>query len=93
MGQQDLSGRPAGVSTTPRPALAEQIAEGAENCLRHNSYLALKNVQCECAEGVLTLRGCLPTYYLKQMAQAVVARLEGVHRIVNEIEVVASGRR
>jgi osmotically-inducible protein OsmY len=93
MGQQDLVVCPSGLSTAPRPAPAQQIAEGAENCLRHNSYLALKNVQCECDEGVLTLRGCLPTYYLKQMAQAVVARIEGVQRIVNEIEVVATGPR
>lgn len=93
MGHQDLSGRTTGLSTALRPAPAQQIAEGAENCLRHNSYLALKNVHCECAGGVLTLRGCLPTYYLKQMAQALVARLEGVQRIVNEIEVVAVARR
>jgi osmotically-inducible protein OsmY len=93
MGQQDQSGRTTGMCITPRPAPAQQIAEGAENCLRHNSYLALKNVRCECAEGVLTLRGCLPTYYLKQMAQAVVARIEGVQRVVNEIEVVATSPR
>lgn len=92
MGHQDLSGRPTGTSPISRPGPSQQIAEGAENCLRHNSYLALKNVRCECCEGVLTLRGCLPTYYLKQMAQAVVGRIEGVQRIVNEIEVVAGTR-
>src|ERR1700722_20386222 len=68
------------------------VAEGAEVRLRSNSYLALKNVSCEYHEGVLTLRGCLPTYYLKQMAQTAVARLDGVQRIVNEIEVVAACR-
>ncbi len=68
------------------------IAEGAENRLRCNSYLALKNVSCEYREGVLTLRGCLPSYYLKQMAQTAVARLDGVQRIDNQIEVIASGR-
>jgi osmotically-inducible protein OsmY len=69
------------------------IAEGAESRLRCNSYLALKNVSCEYNEGVLTLRGCLPTYYLKQMAQTAVARVDGVQRIVNEIEVISSDRR
>src|SRR5262249_8894297 len=58
-----------------------------------NSYLALKNVRCDFHEGVLTLKGCLPTYYLKQMAQSVVGRIEGVQRIVNEIQVVASAAR
>lgn len=93
MGHQDLSGYPTGLSKTPRSAPPQQIAEGAENSLRHNSYLALKNVRCDYHEGVLTLRGCLPTYYLKQMAQSVVARIEGVQRIVNEIEVVTASTR
>jgi osmotically-inducible protein OsmY len=69
------------------------IAEEAEIRLRSNSYLALKNVSCEHSEGVLTLRGCLPSYYLKQMAQTAVARLDGVQRIVNEIEVISGSPR
>jgi osmotically-inducible protein OsmY len=78
----------------PRPtANTPGIAEGAEIRLRGNSYLALKNVSCEYHEGILTLRGCLPSYYLKQMAQTAVARLDGVQRIVNEIEVVGSRGR
>lgn len=93
MGPQDLSGRSTGMCTTPRPVMSQQIIEGAENCLRHNSYLALKNVRCDYHEGVLTLRGCLPTYYLKQIAQTTVARLEGVQRIVNQIEVVTGAQR
>ncbi|HEV3204764.1 MAG TPA: BON domain-containing protein [Gemmataceae bacterium] len=64
-------------------------AELAESHLRSNSYLALKNISCEYQEGVLILKGYLPTYYLKQVAQAVVAPTEGVDRILNQIEVVA----
>jgi osmotically-inducible protein OsmY len=70
----------------------DNIAERAESCLRGNSYLALKYVSCEYHDGVLTLRGCLPTYYLKQIAQAVVGRLDGVQHIVNDIEVTSAGR-
>src|SRR5262245_4360370 len=82
MGIQDLSAGPAALSTVSWPVRTEQIVEGAESRLRHNSYLALKNVHCDYCEGVLTLRGCLPTYYLKQVAQSVVAHVEGVQRIV-----------
>jgi hypothetical protein len=39
-------------------------------------------------DGVLILRGCLPSYHLKQLAQQVVVRLEGVERIDNQIQVV-----
>jgi len=69
--------------------------ELAERCLRSNSYLALKNISCECSNGVLVLRGCVQTYYLKQVAQSAVARLDGVKRIDNQIQVVtlASGPR
>ena len=93
MGLQHLSVRPTPLGIAPWPGKPQQIVEGAENRLRHNSYLALKNVHCDYREGVLTLRGCLPTYYLKQVAQSVVAHVDGVQRIVNEIEVVATARR
>ena len=61
----------------------------AERALRNSPYLSLRNIVCEYQDGVLTLRGCLPTYYLKQVAQAVVATLEGVRQVVNEIEVAS----
>jgi hypothetical protein len=69
------------------------VAEQAERRLRSHSYLALKNVSCEYRDGVLTLRGCLPTYYLKQVAQAAVGQLDGVRCIVNDIEVTSCARQ
>jgi hypothetical protein len=39
------------------------------------------------------LCGRLSSYYLKQVAQAVVAEVEGVRRVINLIEVVASAYR
>lgn len=65
----------------------DTVAELAENRLRANAYLALKNISCEFHEGVLTLRGCLPSYYLKQVAQEAVVDTEGVQRVENHIEV------
>lgn len=67
-----------------RPAAADL----AERRLRRNPYLALKNVSCQWLGGVLVLRGCLPSYYLKQVAQEAVASVEGVGRIDNQIQVV-----
>jgi hypothetical protein len=87
MGHPDLSALRTDLTEAPRPT-QQAVTEGAERRLRCNSYLALKNVSCEFREGVLTLRGCLPSYYLKQMAQTEVARVAGVLRVVNEIEVV-----
>lgn len=75
------------------PPVARHVdpADLAERALRSSPYLALRNVSCGCQDGVLILRGCLPTYYLKQVAQAVVAHVEGVRQVVNEIEVVCPG--
>jgi CheY-like chemotaxis protein len=79
-----------GMMTFGRTASAPGVAERAEGRLRRNAYLALKNITCECRDGVLTLRGSLPTWYLKQVAQATVAGVEGVGRVENRIEVVGS---
>jgi osmotically-inducible protein OsmY len=68
-------------------------ADAAEGRLRGSSYLALRNVSCECKGGVLTLRGRLPSYHLKQVAEALVLGVEGVRRVENLIEVVASAPR
>ena len=62
------------------------LAERAQARLRGHAYRALQGVACSYRDGVLTLRGRLPSYYLKQLAQEAVAAL-GVARVVNEIEV------
>jgi osmotically-inducible protein OsmY len=80
---------PATSIRTPQPGLQEL----AERCLRSNPYLALKNVSCDCRDGVLVLRGCLPSYYLKQVAQEIVGRLAGVEAIDNQIQVVTPASR
>jgi len=80
---------------TNRHPPANPVARGmgtgelAESRLRSQAYPALRNVSCEFHAGVLTLRGRLPTYFLKQVAQATVALIEGVQRVENQIEVVS----
>jgi osmotically-inducible protein OsmY len=64
------------------------ISKLAETQLRSNSYLALKNISCEYDHGVLILRGSVPTYHLKQIAQESVAQVVGVEWIDNQIEVL-----
>lgn len=65
--------------------------ELAEDRLRRSAYSALQQLSCEFRTGVLTLRGRLPSYFLKQVALAVVAAFEGVERIDDRVEVVAGG--
>ncbi len=67
--------------------------ELAEQSLRHNSYLGMNNLSCDDQEGVLVLRGYLPSYYFKQIAQEIVAQLPGIERVDNQIEVVTPAFR
>lgn len=78
---------PAGHANNLDPEAGIQAV--AERGLRSSRYPALKAVSCDCQGGVLILRGCLPSYYLKQMAQEVVAhQFDKAERLENRIQVV-----
>lgn len=65
-----------------------EIAEIAEARLSASSHSALRNVFCKYDDGVLVLRGRLNSFFHTQLAQETVAKIEGVERVVNQIEVV-----
>jgi osmotically-inducible protein OsmY len=65
----------------------EAIEALVEARMRHSGYYELREVSCDFHEGVLTLRGCVTSYYLKQLAQSLVLRLEGVEELNNRLEV------
>ncbi len=62
----------------------------AEDRLRHSEYLELRNVSCDFKDGVLTLRGRVPSYHLKQLAQSLLGELAGILKLNNQLEVVAA---
>jgi len=78
--------------TRPNPfaALFQEIAEVAQAALRRSAYFELHNVSCDFSGGILTLYGRVPTYHLKQIAQASVAEVPGVVEVHNRVEVTAS---
>jgi osmotically-inducible protein OsmY len=49
-------------------------------------------VSCHFHEGVLTLRGRVGSYYLKQVAQTLVRSLESVRQVSNQLMVISSDR-
>ena len=74
---------------TQRPDPQASLQIEAERALHCGPYPALKKLSCDYQGGVLVLRGCLPTYYLKQIAQEVVShQVDGVGRLENRIQVV-----
>jgi hypothetical protein len=58
--------------------------------LQSSSYAALRQLRCEVTEAVIIIHGVLPSYYLKQVAQALILRLDGVRSVTNLVEVRAS---
>jgi osmotically-inducible protein OsmY len=72
-------------SATSRPV--PDVARQAARRLNDSAYQQLRGVRCDYHEGVLTLRGQVSSFYLKQVAQTVVRKLPGVEECVNRIEV------
>jgi len=69
--------------------LSDQVAAAAKQCLRSSPYFTIRELSCEHDEGVLVLRGRLPSFYHKQLAQTAVAGVPGVAQVVNLVEVHA----
>lgn len=59
------------------------IQQAAEAALRRSSYLAVREVECRYDDGVLTLRGSVPTFFLKQVAQSTVSHRLRNNAVVN----------
>jgi len=63
-------------------------ADAAKERIRSQPHLAFHRIWCEYAGGRLFLRGQVPSFYHKQLAQEAIAEMESVDQVVNEIEVV-----
>jgi osmotically-inducible protein OsmY len=68
------------------------LGTSAEARLRGSSYRALHEVSCIGSGEVVYLYGCLPSQYLKQIAQQMANDVEGVRLVVNRIEVISPSR-
>ena len=70
------------------PSEKEVVEANVRSKLQRSCYPSLQCVSCEFHEGVLTLRGRVSSYYLKQIVQTLVFRLDGVIELNNRVEVV-----
>jgi hypothetical protein len=88
-----LSSNSAAIDCETPADEASRLCGEAEQCLRRAGYLALHDIRCELASGVLRLHGRVCSYYLKQVAQAVVATVAGSSALENQIEIVGRTAR
>ena len=91
-GARDLAGQevPAPERVDSVTEAAERIAKLAERRLQESGHGCVRCVSCHYHQGVLALRGRVPSFYLKQVAQTVVGQIDGVIEILNQVEVVDS---
>ena len=87
--------RPAVALDRPDPfaTLFQEITDIAQATLRRSAYFELHGVACDFSGGILTLRGHVPTYHLKQLAQSCVADVPGVVEVHNRLEVTPFPRK
>jgi hypothetical protein len=70
------------------PSEKEVVEANVRSKLQQSCYQQVRCVSCQFHEGVLTLRGRVSSYYLKQIVQTLVFRMDGVVELNNRVEVV-----
>lgn len=77
------------MANKPVGELVEELArqrisqsQSCANCLRYVSF--------HYADGVLTIQGRLPSFYMKQVLQTLLKNIDGVERIDNQTDVVSA---
>jgi osmotically-inducible protein OsmY len=76
------------VSLRPVSENDEALQKTAVSLLKESGYSAVARLECRVDHGVVELAGVVPSFYLKQVAQAVIQRLERVQGIRNEVQVL-----
>lgn len=64
------------------------LTERIERALRATGYGALRGVDVLVSARIVRLMGRVPSYYLKQIAQATAQAVPGTHQIHNNLDVV-----
>ena len=67
----------------------QSVERAAQLRLAKTGYQTLRSVECSFRDGRIILRGEVPSYYHKQLAQESMRNAPHVTQIVNHIEVVS----
>jgi hypothetical protein len=87
-GSPNPNPKSAPLKTSPAPARSLGVAQAARDRLAESSYPELRALRLSFHEGVLTLRGRVPNYHMRQVAWSLVGELPGVEEFVDRLEVV-----
>ena len=67
--------------------LDRELSASVRLAFRESRYLPLYRIQVVAHEGYVALKGEVPTYYLKQLAQCIAMSVEGVEELDNGLRV------
>ena len=64
-----------------------QLVDRAQSALATSPHLARRPLKLEAQQGKLIVRGTVDSYYLKQMAQETLRKVDGVETVENHLQV------
>jgi osmotically-inducible protein OsmY len=74
---------PSAADRVSRP----QVVQRVNLTLRQSSYVSLRDLSAAEVDGMLVLTGEVPNYHMKQLAQVIAQRVEGVRHLDNRTQV------
>lgn len=79
------------MSTIPVPTTgfnsADDLLHRVDLAIKQNPHLSRHQVFCQEEQGIVILHGRVSTFFQKQMAQESLKKLEGVEKVINQLEV------
>ncbi len=64
-----------------------QLVDRAQTALSVSPHLSRRRLKLEAQQGKLIVRGTVDSYYLKQMAQETLRKVDGVETVENQLQV------
>ena len=77
----------AGTESSTMPGKESRHLAAVRRALKASNYRPVTLLDCDLVDGVVVLYGLVPSFYLKQMAQAIIMRLNAVGRIDDQVVV------
>lgn len=72
-------------TTADQPSI--ELIHRVDSAIKQNPHLSGNQVFFQEESGVVVLHGKVSSFFQKQMAQETIKRLDGVERIINQLEV------
>lgn len=66
---------------------SHDLRQRVDSAIKGNPHLTRHRVFCQEESGIVVLHGRVGSFFQKQMAQETLKRLDGVEKVINELQV------